>query len=588
MDARFIGIGIAMAGGLFFVLMAWILDRHSLGLAWDAYLFSRGFFTGALLLLTLYGVLLSMTARTGLSVLLGLSAVAAIFVANAKKVEYLHTTLVPADYYFVKDIDLSTLGLFRHYVDGPVVAAAGLTLAVAIGLLLRYEPSVFRGRVVGRAVLLCVSAACGFLLVSGGKLSERIYDTQALRISYSPLESELHAGLISSLVCASNADRKALDVVTDPTAVSQVIATERSRFPGAAARRPTPDGQRPDIIVVQSESFFDPAIMEGVSSGDLLPNLHRAQAENRSTTMTVPTFGGGTLRTEFEVLTGIPLEAYPDLQFPYLQISKSRISSLATVLADAGYSTVAIHPNSGAFWNRRVALRSLGFQQFITINDFPATAYRDGFYLSDHSMTTQVIDSLEQAKEPAFIFAISIEAHGPYRHGVVKNETERDALPAPASWSAKAVGEFRTYSYHIRHADAELGRLWDYLKHRNRPFILVFYGDHLPGFEFAYDSAKFRNGMPPYQQSVPWLLLSNARTNAEDVPGHIFSWMLADEILRQAAVDEPPYFRFAGNVGRMLLEGAAPDQMHAGLQSAARMRLSGTFDGFYRSHARAD
>lgn len=580
----------AVAAGVSFVLIAWVLDRHSLGLAWNAYFLSRGFFTGGLLLLVLYGLLLSATGRPGLSLLLATSAIAALFIANSKKIEYLHTTLAPADYYFLKGIDAASFNLFRHYVDGTVVVSAVAAFLIGTLLLIRFEPSFFRGRPTSRVILLLASAVCGWLILPGGKLSDRVYDAEALGMSYSPLLGELHAGLISSLICASNADRKAMDVVPDPAAVARVIAAERARFPGSPDSSPRPAVEQPDIVVVQSESFFDPAIMEGVSTAGLLPNLHRAQADHGVATMSVPTFGGGTLRTEFEVLTGLPLDAYPDLQFPYLQISKSRISSLATVLGKAGYSTVAIHPNSGAFWNRRAAFKAMGFGAFLTINDFPSTAYRDGFYLSDHSMTSQVIDSLDHAKAPVFIFAISIETHGPYRHGFVNDDAQRKALPAPPSWPAKAADELRTYSYHIHHADAELGRLWEYLKQRRRPYILVFYGDHLPGFEFVYDAGKFRDGMSPFQQRVPWLLVGSQAMAPERPPERIYSWMLADEILRQAGLDEPNYLRFAGNVGRMLdsQEGEAAAQLHAGLNSAARMRLAGGFDAFYRSQIGAN
>jgi phosphoglycerol transferase MdoB-like AlkP superfamily enzyme len=577
----------AGGGFILLVLACWVLDRHSLRIAWDTYLFSHGFFASVLPLLLAYGLLLSITNRSGLSLLMGSLLAAGLFAANAKKIEYLHTPLAPADYAFVQGVNTSNLGLFRHYVNLQVALGVAIAALLAVGLLLRYEPPVFRRHLAGRAGMFVASLAAGWLLLPGNRIGERIYDPVALQISYSPLVSELHAGLFSTLVYANIAGRQAMSIAPDAAAVAQVVKAERARFPQTTAQTATAPAEKPDIVVIQSESFFDPSIMRNIDTRELLPNLHRAQDEGGMGTMSVPTFGGGTLRTEFEVLTGIPLEAYPDLQFPYVQISQPRISSVVTSLSKAGYSTTAIHPNGGEFWNRRTAFRSMGFQDFLTIDEFPPTAYRDGYYMSDHSMTSQIIDSLQQAHGPSFIFAVSIEAHGPYRHGYVNEEAQRAAVRVPSDWPAKAADEYRTYAYHIHHADKELGRLWDYLKQRNRPFLLVFYGDHLPGFELVYERGTFENGRAAWEQHVPWVLLDDKGPAAKRMPEHIYSWMLADEILRRAGIREPNYLRFVGNVGRMLdtEDGAVADQTRAGLRSAARMRLAGRFGAFYREQS---
>ena len=78
--------------------------------------------------------------------------------------------------------------------------------------------------------------------------------------------------------------------------------------------------QTPDIVVVQSESFFDPSVVRGLDGEDFAPNLHRLAKEGSSGGLHVPTYGGGTIRTEFEVLTGLSLRYFPTLQFPYLQM----------------------------------------------------------------------------------------------------------------------------------------------------------------------------------------------------------------------------------------------------------------------------
>ncbi|UPG86541.1 LTA synthase family protein [Luteibacter aegosomatis] len=577
------------SGCVVLIALSWVLDRYSLRLDWGAYLFSRGFFAGILPLLAVYGILLAITNRPWLASLLQAALLVALFVANMKKVEYLHSTVMPTDYFFVKGLDTSSITLLGHYVDVPVVSASAVVLLGVAVLGWRYEAPIFKNHRLARATSLIASIALGWWLLSASRFVERVYDEDALGITYQSMASQLHAGLLSSLVYWNLANQKALDVQPDPVAAGELLALEKATFPPGVAEG-SGAATAPDIVVVQSESFFDPALMQGVDTDELLPHLHRAQRETGVRDMTVPTFGGGTLRSEFEFLTGIPLEAYPDLQFPYLQISKPRIEGIVSALNDAGYSTTAIHPNSGQFWNRRATFQAMGFQKFIARKAFPSSAYGDGLYLSDRSMTDQIIDSLEKSHSPSFIFAISIEAHGPYRHMPVRNEAERAARSVPAAWPDKAADEFRTYTYHIRHADEELGRLWTYLKQRRRPYLLVFYGDHLPGLEFVYQAGGFRNGLSPYEQNVPWVILSSEPPVDSMSPRHIYAWMLADEIFRQAGLREPSYFRVVGNAGRLLEQGGgAPRQeIRPGLQSVARMRLAGRFDAFYGSQAHED
>lgn len=556
---------------------AWFIDRLSLGVEGNSYLFSYGFWAEGIPLSLLLAGLVLLSGRVWPSLAIASALVGCLYAVDMQKVRYLAAPLSLFDYYIAKGVDASSAGLFAHYVNWWWVTAVLVVLVGAIGLAWRLEAPVLRGHLVLRACLL-TGVACIAYMVTISPLGRGIYDPGRLGIvPQSPFLSQFRAGLLSCLISSDRELDAALQVPIDRNAVRNL----RTML-GGAAEAPSADeaAKLPDVVVIQSESFFDPAILKQVpDTQTLLPALHRALQQGVGGSMKVPTFGGGTLRTEFEVLTGIPLAAYPHVGFPYLQISQPVVPGLTRVFDHAGYDTIAVHGNSGEFWNRRYAFRSLGFSRFITSGEFQSSAYKDGLFLSDHSMTDEIIGQLGKATKPTFIFAISIEAHGPYRDIPVDQPSAMPAIPVPDGLSALAREEYAHYAYHIAHADREFGRLWDYLQHRGRPFVLVFYGDHLPGLDHLYQETTFRNGLAADKQRVPWVAVGSGLSDRGKQD--IYAWMLAQQVLDLAHVQGTEYLRLTAAAGRRVMaedKGAGDRALFGRLYSAARLDLVGDSD----------
>lgn len=555
---------------------AWWFDRLALKVQVNSYLFSYGFWASSLPLCVLLGALIVLTRRAALASFVSLALIACLCLINAEKIKYLALPLTAFDGYLVKHLDWNTAVLFAHYINVGWLTL-GLALLIAGGVLLwRIEKPMQIGTMPLR--ICCLAVILGFgAYVLFGSTGRTIYSEALLGTTpSSPLLTQFHAGLLGSLLHETNYMGQALDEPIDGHAVKQLKI--RLNMPPSDAA--TFAGIPPDVVVIQSESFFNLDVLENVlDTKQLLPTFHQAMAVGVSGLIAVPTFGGGTLRTEFEVLTGIPLAAYPRMQFPYLQISRDTLPGLPRAFDDAGYRTVAVHGNSGEFWNRRYTFRSLGFSTFVTAHEFKPTAFKDGLFLSDHSMTDEIIAQLQREERPTFVFAVSIEAHGPYKEAPINDEARRMAIAMPAGLSRVGRDEFSRYAYHIAAADREFGRLWSYLEHRGRPYVLVFYGDHLPGFEKVYRELRFRNGQSAELQRVPWVAVSN-------VSGHgstknMYAWMLPQTVLELAHVKAPSYFAFAAAAGRQAMgegEGADNSQLLDGLYSAARLQLDGAFD----------
>jgi Sulfatase len=396
-----------------------------------------------------------------------------------------------------------------------------------------------------------------------------------------------HSGLVSSLVMFHLQDRRTKQKV-DPSAVSNLLA---STGDAVRARMQTPvDGRTalPDIVVVQSESFFDPGIVRGYENANLTPNLTRLEAEGMSGPLHVPTYGGGTIRTEFEVLTGLSLRYFSNMQFPYLQLSNKVVPSMVRTLRSHGYETVAIHGNDPTFWNRNTAFKVLGFDRFVSQSGFPADAAMDGKYMADSAMTDEIMAQLKDSGPPQFLFAISLEAHGPY-DVTPKDVAARDAIPVPASVDAKDKVEVQNYIYHMQHADQQLGRLAALLAKRSRPTLLLFYGDHLPGLNDAYRAAGFVDGQNMLSQAGTWLLIDPRN------PGHpqrvdMASWMLPGLLLERAGIHDDAYYALTQVLAPSLAKltrapGATPPSVDAEqkqfdneMASVAVLRMKGKLD----------
>ena len=74
----------------------------------------------------------------------------------------------------------------------------------------------------------------------------------------------------------------------------------------------------PNIIFVQLESFFDVNTIKGSEySADPTPWFNRLCSRFPSGLLYVPTIGGGTANTEFEVITGLDLDFFGAGEYPY-------------------------------------------------------------------------------------------------------------------------------------------------------------------------------------------------------------------------------------------------------------------------------
>lgn len=266
------------------------------------------------------------------------------------------------------------------------------------------------------------------------------------------------------------------------------------------------NGNRPDIVIVQSESLFEPAQLCGFGDAPVLKRV----AQERPTlagNLQVPVYGGRTLQTEFEVLSGTPVSFYPGSMFAYYELIDGPFDALPNVLDRIGYRTIAIHPNNRGFWRRDAAMPAMGFQTFLDIGSFLYPRdFSDRGHVRDAALMRAVLAELDAANEPTFITAITIDNHFPWGLAAPANDK---GLHLPTTLTGHARAELADYVAHALDADHAYGFLLDALKRRKRPTVVLFYGDHLPPLFSVYRQLCFKDGLRPEDHLPPYRIWAN-------------------------------------------------------------------------------
>ena len=309
----------------------------------------------------------------------------------------------------------------------------------------------------------------------------------------------------------------------------------------------------PHVIVIQSEAFWDPAQLgaelfpEG-SPGDLQSICNSFPASTQGCAagyVGVPSFGGMTANTEFEFLTGIPLQFFPGVAVPYVHFIEKPMPSIVWRFRQAGYHTLGVHSSEGWFWNRDKAYPRLGFDDFKDVRHFN-NAERNQFYVTDKAMNQLLVDEIHAATTPQFIFSVTMANHGPF------DDTRFQGLaPVPINWQAvpdlseSQHQALNTYAIGVREARIALTDLiHEFQPENSPPIIIVFYGDHLPilgaNFKIYHETGfKPEANNTPFQElySTPYLVWSN-RPLAATWPQHMPIPLFGQHLTQAAGLGE--------------------------------------------------
>lgn len=288
---------------------------------------------------------------------------------------------------------------------------------------------------------------------------------------------------------------------------------------------------KPNVIVIMSETFWDPSVQNKLNfSDDPIPNFRKEAQVHSTGNVISPSLGGQTANVEYELLLMDSMFFYRQGEVPYEKSNKIFPAedklALPKQFKQNGYSTVAVHPYNKSFYNRESIYPNIGFDKFIAEDDMPDAKF-SGKYISDDYFVDSIINEIESANDPLFLFGISMENHFPYED---EKYLENDFQIDNTELSSEELIALKTYTKGVNNADASLGKLINYLETQSTPTLLLFYGDHLPilasyshslynNTDFISTTSKDEWGLGDYKNmySTPYLLWDNFQAEKSEV-----------------------------------------------------------------------
>ncbi len=405
--------------------------------------------------LFVYGFFFVVSWRPGFAAGATLIFVAVFVAISRAKMAFIHEPLVFADLAFIADI-------FRHpklfYTGflGPlfVVGAIGSIVAI-IAAWFRLEPHMLPDRGCPLAIVLA-GAWLAIALAPFAPVTRRLFERWALAIKDVPeAEADVAADgqlatLVADLLGWRGDDRGRRIARWAPPWLPSLAVVSGS-------------APLPLIVVAQCESFLDFRRLDGKRLA--LPALDRARARAAAWgPLETPTAGGYTMRSEFAFFTGrTPSQIGFDRYYPYLRSAPYREHALPMALRRLGYDSAFIHPYHPDFFWRHKGLPAIGFDRLAMLETF-GEARTVGDYVSDLAVAERVVAEARGALGPRFIFAATMENHGPWDAG------RFDGLADPVA----------IFKRHLENGDAMLGHLVDAFDAWPERVVLLFYGDHVP------------------------------------------------------------------------------------------------------------
>ena len=258
-------------------------------------------------------------------------------------------------------------------------------------------------------------------------------------------------------------------------------------------------------------------------------------------------FGGLTANTEFEVLTGDALAFLASGSVPYQLQVNHELSSLARVLGEQGYQTLAVHPNAHHAWNRSAIYDYMGFEEFVDISKFHTEYDYVRSYISDECNFNEIIWQFEHKKKntPLFLFDVTIQNHGDYRG--ITSPIPVEKVGNQNADTVAGIESVTTYLKLISITDNSFLELINYFDTVDEPVIICMFGDHQPVLSDGFYEAIFEDQDLSVQEQLKYIVPYVIWTNYDaDLPeyGDMSANYLGVAVLECAGVKLPPYYKY--------------------------------------------
>lgn len=295
--------------------------------------------------------------------------------------------------------------------------------------------------------------------------------------------------------------------------------------------------KKPNVLFVQLEAFMDPTEVKGVEySEDPIPNFRKLTQTFTHGMASAPTTGGGTVRTEFEVMTGNNIDYLTPGEIPYNTILKSKYyNSVATTLKSQGYKAHAIHNFQGNFYGRDKAYAKLGFDDFTSKEYMSNYELNEREWVKDVILTKYIEKALNSTKGSDLVYTVSVQGHSSY-----PTDAENYDFPIKVSGTLDQTILNQMYYYvnQIKGTDDFVGELVDMVNKRDEDTIILFYSDHMPKLKIFEDDDFYLD-----KYEAPFAFYANFDIEKYDID-KIESYELSSLMFKEAGLKYGPMERF--------------------------------------------
>lgn len=247
-----------------------------------------------------------------------------------------------------------------------------------------------------------------------------------------------------------------------------------------------------NLLVIQVESLENFVIDRKINGEEITPTLNKIKNNSIYFSNYNEQVYNGT-SSDADLMTNTSI--YPVRSgSTFFRFPGNQYNSLPLILQDMGYSTYAIHPDKGAYWNWMSGLKGVGFKNLIDASCFN-NEEQIGLGLSDGSFLKQVVPIIEKEKKPFYTFMVTLTSHAPFdlpeQYKYLKLNSDLD--------STKMGGYFQCMNY----TDKQLGIFLNTLDMKGllKDTLIVIYGDHTSVHKFYNDEMKAIPAKEPWWQN---------------------------------------------------------------------------------------
>lgn len=281
----------------------------------------------------------------------------------------------------------------------------------------------------------------------------------------------------------------------------------------------------PDIILILNETFYDlEEYINLTPDADYLEAFYGIDGAVYGRAI-IPSVGGGTNNTEFELLTSCSMSILTRaVPFNYVNLNEEETGA-PRYLKALGYSSAALHCESGDNYARNRAYPAMGFDQVIMGQENFTKNYYGNRRMLDRDNYQDMLRAAESLGDgPRFVYLLTYQNHG----GWEKNDESFDTVHVQEDFGdlTDDVNEFLTS---VRMSAEAFRELTEYYAASSRPTVICMLGDHAPSFltDLPEDPARSEGESEIAKRTVPYVIWSNCGLELQNAT----DWAAAVDLL---------------------------------------------------------